>query len=100
MSHCFLWTPTGPRPCIIGISVRNLGSARIDSGVGSCSKVARNMFASIEELSEKLELAKYVIDEVTLKVVFLAACMRKPLLIEGPPARRQEDHLQRHLINY
>ena len=43
------------------------------------------MFASIEELSEKLELAKYVIDEVTLKVVFLAAMMRKPLLIEGPP---------------
>jgi MoxR-like ATPase len=43
------------------------------------------MFASIEELSEKLELAKYVIDEVTLKVVFLAARMRKPLLIEGPP---------------
>src|SRR5664279_2822119 len=77
--------PTGPRPCIIGISVRNLGSARIDSGVGSCSKVARNMFASIEELSEKLELAKYVIDKVTLKVVFLAARMRKPLLIEGPP---------------
>lgn len=43
------------------------------------------MFASIEDLSEKLELAKYVIDEVTLKVVFLAAKMRKPLLIEGPP---------------
>ncbi|MCX6631498.1 MAG: MoxR family ATPase [Candidatus Solibacter sp.] len=43
------------------------------------------MFASIEELSEKLKLAKYVIDEVTLKVVFLAARMRKPLLIEGPP---------------
>jgi MoxR-like ATPase len=43
------------------------------------------MFASIEELYEKLELAKYVIDEVTLKVVFLAARMRKPLLIEGPP---------------
>ena len=43
------------------------------------------MFASIEELSEKLELAKYVIDEVTLKVVFLAARMRKPLLVEGPP---------------
>ena len=43
------------------------------------------MFASIEELSEKLELAKYVIDDVTLKVVFLAARMRKPVLIEGPP---------------
>ena len=43
------------------------------------------MFASIQELSAKLELAKYVIDPVTLKVVFLAAKMQKPVLIEGPP---------------
>lgn len=43
------------------------------------------MFTSIRELSEKLEAAKYVIDDVTLKVVFLAARLRKPVLIEGPP---------------
>ena len=43
------------------------------------------MFSSIRELSEKLEVAKYVIDDVTLKVVFLAATLRKPVLIEGPP---------------
>ena len=43
------------------------------------------MFASVQELSEKLEAAKYVIDPVTLKVVFLAAKMQKPVLIEGPP---------------
>ena len=43
------------------------------------------MFASVEELSEKLEAAKYVIDPVTLKVVYLAAEMQKPVLIEGPP---------------
>ncbi len=43
------------------------------------------MFTSIAELSEKLEAAKYVIDTVTLKVVFLAAKMQKPILIEGPP---------------
>src|SRR5215470_17655250 len=43
------------------------------------------MFCSIRELSEKLEAAKYVIDDVTLKVVFLAATLRKPVLIEGPP---------------
>src|SRR4029077_4346461 len=48
-------------------------------------KVARNMFASIGELSEKLELAKYVIDAVTLQVVYLAARMQKQLLIEGSP---------------
>jgi MoxR-like ATPase len=43
------------------------------------------MFASVQELSEKLEAAKYVIDPVTLTVVFLAAKMQKPVLIEGPP---------------
>ena len=43
------------------------------------------VFASISELSEKLEFAKYVIDDVTLRVVFLAATIQKPVLIEGPP---------------
>jgi MoxR-like ATPase len=43
------------------------------------------MFTSVQELSEKLQAAKYVIDPVTLKVVFLAAKMQKPVLIEGPP---------------
>ena len=43
------------------------------------------MFSSAQELSEKLQAAKYVIDPVTLKVVFLAAKMQKPVLIEGPP---------------
>ena len=43
------------------------------------------MFTSVQQLSEKLQAAKYVIDPVTLKVVFLAAKMQKPVLIEGPP---------------
>ena len=43
------------------------------------------MFTSIEELSTKLEAAKYVTDPVTLKVIYLAAQMQKPLLAEGPP---------------
>ena len=43
------------------------------------------MFSSIEELSDKLEAAKYVADPVTLKVIFLAAQMQKPVLAEGPP---------------
>jgi MoxR-like ATPase len=43
------------------------------------------VFTSISELSEKLELANYLIDDVTLRVVFLAAKMRKPALIESPP---------------
>jgi MoxR-like ATPase len=43
------------------------------------------VFSSIEQLSEKLAAAKYVADPVTLKVVFLAAQMQKPILAEGPP---------------
>jgi len=43
------------------------------------------VFASEEELSQSLRVARYIIDPVTLSVVYLAARMKKPLLIEGPP---------------
>jgi MoxR-like ATPase len=43
------------------------------------------VFASESELSEKLRAARYIIDPVTRSVVYLAARMQKPLLIEGPP---------------
>lgn len=43
------------------------------------------MFSSAEELSEKLRAARYVVDEVTLHVLYLASRMQKPVLIEGPP---------------
>src|SRR6516164_3430050 len=43
------------------------------------------MFSSREQLSAKLCEARYVIDAVTLEVVYLAARMQKPLLVEGPP---------------
>ncbi|MGE5645939.1 MAG: AAA family ATPase [Acidobacteriota bacterium] len=43
------------------------------------------MFTSIEELGSRLVAAKYIIDPVTLQVVFLAARMQKPLIVEGPP---------------
>ncbi|MBL0158797.1 MAG: MoxR family ATPase [Bryobacterales bacterium] len=43
------------------------------------------MFASIEDLAERLNAAKYVIDPVTLQVVYLAARMQKPVIVEGPP---------------
>lgn len=43
------------------------------------------MFASIGELAKGLRDAQYVVDPVTLEVVYLAARMRKPLLVEGPP---------------
>ena len=43
------------------------------------------MFASVAELASKLRAARYIVDPVTLSVVYLASQMRKPLLIEGPP---------------
>jgi MoxR-like ATPase len=43
------------------------------------------VFTSAQELARKLREAHYVIDPITLQVVFLAAQMQKPLLVEGPP---------------
>ena len=43
------------------------------------------LFSSAHELAHKLRDARYIIDPVTLEVVYLAARMRKPLLVEGPP---------------
>jgi MoxR-like ATPase len=43
------------------------------------------MFSSSEEMALRLRSARYVIDPVTLEVVYLAARMQKPLLVEGPP---------------
>ena len=42
------------------------------------------MFRSARELAQGLRDARYVIDPVTLQVVYLAAKMQKPLLVEGP----------------
>ncbi len=43
------------------------------------------MFLSLDELGRRLDAAKYVIDPVTLQVVYLAARMQKPIIVEGPP---------------
>jgi MoxR-like ATPase len=53
-----------------------------------CSVHARkvaDVFKSANELAAKLRAARYIIDPVTLEVVYLAARMQKPLLVEGPP---------------
>src|SRR5499427_7534389 len=53
-----------------------------------CSVHARrvaDVFSSASELAEKLRGVRYVIDPVALEVVYLAARMHKPLLVEGPP---------------
>ncbi len=41
------------------------------------------MFDSLEELSSKLSATGYFIDPVMTKVVYLAAKLQKPLLLEG-----------------
>lgn len=46
---------------------------------------AKFLFPSIGQLAKGLRDAQYVIDPVALEVVYLAAKMRKPLLVEGPP---------------
>src|ERR671931_1170000 len=43
------------------------------------------MFSSPRDLADRLLASKYVIDENVLPVIYLAAKMRRPLLIEGPP---------------
>jgi len=43
------------------------------------------VFASAEKLAQGLRDAQYVVDPVTLEVVYLAAKIQKPLLVEGPP---------------
>lgn len=43
------------------------------------------LFASLEQLADGLRRARYVTDPVTLQVIYLAAKMCKPLLVEGPP---------------
>jgi len=43
------------------------------------------VFSSLEELTGKLRSARYIVDPVTLQVIYLAARMQKPLLVEGPP---------------
>jgi MoxR-like ATPase len=42
------------------------------------------MFNSIHDLSEKLKATGYFIDPVMIQVVYLAARLQKPLLLEGP----------------
>jgi MoxR-like ATPase len=49
------------------------------------SSQRKTVFSSFEELGSRLDAAKYVIGSVTLLVVYLAARMQKPIIVEGPP---------------
>src|SRR5262252_10893785 len=43
------------------------------------------MFSSPRDLANKLLAARYVIDEAVLSIIYLAAKMCRPVLVEGPP---------------
>src|SRR5580692_11966625 len=49
-----------------------------------CRNRRKPMFGSIEDLSSALMATGYFIDPVMTQVVFLAAKLQKPLLLEGP----------------
>ena len=54
------------------------------------------MFSSASELGHKLRAARYIIDPVTLEVVvYLAARMHKPLLVEGLPGCGKTELIKR-----
>ena len=46
------------------------------------------MFDSITDFAGKLAATGYFIDQVMTQVVFLAAKLQKPLLLEGPAGTR------------
>jgi len=43
------------------------------------------MFSSPKDLADRLLASKYIVDETVLSAIYLAARMRRPVLIEGPP---------------
>ena len=47
------------------------------------------MFKSNEDLTNRLKATGYFIDPVMIKVVYLAARMQKPLLLEGPEKKKK-----------
>ena len=44
-----------------------------------------NLFPSIDDLRQKFERAKYIVDPVTISQVYVTGELQKPVLIEGPP---------------
>jgi MoxR-like ATPase len=72
----------------IGFRIYSAQISQMQNGFRRCNVPpgkANSVFSSVHELAQKLGTAKYVIDPVTLEVVFLASRMHKPLLMEGPP---------------
>jgi len=43
------------------------------------------LFPSVNELRAKFAEARYIVEEDTIRQVYLGGVMQKPILIEGPP---------------
>jgi MoxR-like ATPase len=43
-----------------------------------------SMFSSLEQLAQRLRASRYIADSIATTTVYLAAILRKPLLLEGP----------------
>jgi len=52
---------------------------------GRSQRLERRVFSSVEDVKTGLFLAGYITDEVTTTLVYLAAKLNKPILLEGPP---------------
>jgi MoxR-like ATPase len=56
---------------------------RIGSATGGRRET--NVFSSVEDVRAGLSLIGYITEEVTTTVIYLAAKLNKPILLEGPP---------------
>jgi len=62
-----------------GVSFLALAAVKFGAGKG------RQVFSSLEEVGERLRSTGYIADSIATTTVYLAAKLRKPLLLEGPP---------------
>jgi len=73
--------PTSPAAAHPGPAFRRKSHLPVESGL----RMKTNVFPSIDDLRQKFQEAKYIVDEVTLSQVYVAGELKKPVLIEGPP---------------
>lgn len=98
--HCYIRTLLYSNlASVVGFSLDSSGvdsGARSVGGLSRCSVApcllrpspgpAWAMFDSLEDLSVKLSATGYFLDRTMTQVIFLAAKLKKPLLLEGPAA--------------
>src|ERR1019366_4650169 len=70
----------GRKPTCSRLQANTSAFFRAENSTRSFSFSCCDVFWSASELATKLRAARYIIDPVTLEVVYLAARMRKPLL--------------------